>query len=334
MNQTNAGDDEYFNWAINMTKSIAFYIPVVVLPIGIVLNILEICIFQMKAFSKTSMGFYFTINCSVNILTFISFMIFAISGAIGFPLSLFSDWGCRFNLYTLGCLYISSSWLNVIIVVDRVLFVIMGQKLQFLKKKKNILIMLLTGLALIMLINSPSFWFYVQVVNSDSSEVQLCTADSTISLVRDIVVISMRTIVPFILMLIMEVILILKVRESRNKISKNRKMVKEFRFLITVVLTNIIFLILYTPNVGYIIWSNIYQNSSLSESITATASNFLFQVITSSLIQIYNSFDFLVQLACNNLFRKEVLKVIPLLKKIGQVSSIRIFTFGSSPETK
>ena len=149
-------DNAYIAWASKTGATVVYYLNYVVFGPGIFLNIIEIILFRMKKLNRTTMGFYFTINSVVNILIIGYLMIYGIPMSQNVVIQLHSDWSCRVYLFFLRTFYQSSSWLNVIISADRLIFVLFSHKFKFQNNRKIISMILFGILIGILLVNTPN----------------------------------------------------------------------------------------------------------------------------------------------------------------------------------
>ena len=56
----------YISWTQNVTKSFLFYATLVVTPIGLLFNFIQILVFSRKKFEKTTMGFSYIVSSDLN----------------------------------------------------------------------------------------------------------------------------------------------------------------------------------------------------------------------------------------------------------------------------
>ncbi|CAF0795483.1 unnamed protein product [Brachionus calyciflorus] len=306
-------DYGYIAWASKTGATVVYYLNILVFGPGILLNIIQILLFQMKKFNRTTMGFYFTINSVINILIIGYLMIYDIPMSQNIVIQLNSDWNCRIYLFLLRIFYQCSSWLNVAVTADRFLFVLFFNKFKFQNNRKILLMILFGILIVIVMVNTPNLLFYIVEVKSNSTQTssRYCTAHPTVLLIRDIFAISIRTIIPFILMFFMNIVLIMKVRESKMKFKQSRNMNQEIRFSLTVIATTMIFLITYTPNVIWIALTNNFLNDqSIKQRQTYNAFLFLFEITSSIGYFVNYGMNIFVHFAFNSVFRKEVLRLL------------------------
>ena len=148
------------------------------------------------------------------------------------------------------------SWLYVFLSLDRYLCVAYNEKFKFLLTNKKKLSFILTGLfVVILLINVPNLFFKLTNVSSFDTHTNqtksyvLCTASSSVILVRNFIVILFRIVLPLILQIILSILLIYKLFKSRHSvgINVNRDMKKEYRFTRIIIWINICFIITETP---------------------------------------------------------------------------------------
>lgn len=280
-------NSDYIKWASKTNKMILFYVSTFLFPVGILLNSIEIVIFQMKKFQKTTMGFFFTINSLLNITIILYLLIFIPVATQNIYLHLKSNFTCKIYYFLLRVLYQASSWLNVLITADRFLFILFSNRFKFQKNKKVLSFIILVIFLSICLFNTPNLMLYRKVIFSKQQNNQTivtiyCTAEPKILIVRDTFMILLRTIIPFILMFLINLILVYKVKKSQNKFKINRKMRYEFRFVFTVIATTFIFLAIFIPNVIFAIMSNLFQNNrNLEQKQTQGAFLVFFETLSS-----------------------------------------------------
>lgn len=226
LSSLNLEDFGYIQWAMNLIEILIFFMSFILLPLGLIFNIIEFCVFYFAKFKNTSMSFYFLLNCGLNILIIVFILIYTTGERIfKVYLSITSDTSCKIYMITIGTLYFMHSWLNVTIVADRLYFTLFPNKYSFNQIK---IVFLLFGLTFFMiLMNSPNLWFYLNRVERTSVNQTViskyCTAPTQVLLVRDTISIVMRTMVPFCLMLVMNLILIYRIKESKRKFSKKNE---------------------------------------------------------------------------------------------------------------
>ncbi|CAF0716375.1 unnamed protein product [Brachionus calyciflorus] len=321
-------DFDYIFWASSTAKNLLFYSCVLLFVPGTFLNTLQTLIFLMKIFSKTSMGYYYSINSALNLVIVIYLLIFCMPMSKSNSLFLYNSWGCRLFYYFLRVLYQSSSWLNVAIVADRVVFILFPNKFNFLKKKKFLTLILIAILSIILITNITNFGLNLVIIRNNwtNQTTKYCSTPGPLVYLRDIHSILFRSAIPFTLMLVMNIILIAKVNESKKKL----KMKYEIKFVFTVIATTFTFLFTYIPNVVWTIFQNRFQNDpSVSRRQTYEAFIFLFEMSSSASYFVNYSMNIFVHMAFNSLFRKEVIRLVFNLFRIrnNQIENSTILSF-------
>jgi hypothetical protein len=231
---------------------------------------------------------------------------------------------CRsFTLLRRSVLHFSS-WISVYITFDRFIKIHHPSKLLFMQNKKKVSLFICVMFLVITILNLPNFFFYQEVLTTMriqnitflennmtvinrtrliSSSTMRCTANLEINLASDIISISLRTYLPFILMLIFDIIVIKDLFVSKAKLSiSNQK--KEIKFSLAVIFITVsIFIFNGALSVAFLM---VYTNSITSSNVWYT-----FTVTFSFYLQ---TFSFFINFFLNSLFRNEFLLMIKLRK--------------------
>ena len=308
-------DTAYIAWARQLSFSTIFYVCTIIFPIGVILNIIEIIIFQREKFSKSTMGFFLSIYSSLHIIILIYVTAFNFPSLYRINLTTWSDLTCKAYVFFLRSLYQAYSWLNVIIVGDRLLFIFYPNKFKFQKNKLKISFMLLGFLLFVFACNSPNLLYFVSVRINNSTNVttfsRTCTAVPIVLTVRGLMTIIFRTVLPFILMFFMNILLIYKVIKSKEKMRLKKKLIHDLKFSFTVIFTTILFLITLIPNSVYVFMAFVFQaDTSITRRQTYSAFLFLFEIMTSLVYFLFYSFNIFIQFAFNSIFKNECLRII------------------------
>lgn len=216
-------DFDYIKWARQLTGTMIFYAGIIIVPIGVLLNIFEIIIFQKEKFKKSTMGYFLSINSGLHVIILIYVITFNFPAVFRINLTTWSNLTCKAYVFFLRSLYQAYSWLNVLMVGDRLLFVLYPNKFKFQKNKCKLSLILLAFLFFVFLSNVPNMFFYVNVLVNNSTNASTvtksCIAAPLILTIRGLMTILFRTVLPFILMSIMNSILIYKVFNLKKKLS-------------------------------------------------------------------------------------------------------------------
>ena len=273
--------------------------------IGIPSNLFSIFIFSRLINAKTNMGYLYVwqtvidfLFLTLNLLVFRSQLIF------GKSLSNESEFACRFLQLMHRFFTTSSSWIPVIITIDRFIFICHGnnQRLNFIKKKRTLTGLILVIFILIIIFNIPSLLSYISPTGT-------CINSSLVDIISDSINITLRTSIPFGVMLILNIIMIRKIfYTSRSTFIQNPLFKKEFQFTVAVIAYDVYFFVLNFPLSIYYIFFDLNEIlGSLADSQTDfSASYSLVSAITNSLSLCVQTLSFFSYFGFNKLFRKEI----------------------------
>ena len=121
--------------------------------IGIVFNILAICVFQRKKLKKNSYSFYWKVKALIE--SFILLQTFQIWARFFFKadIKLISPFFCYFNDYLAYVASLVTMWLDAIITLDRFLTLVYSNRFTIIKKRSFQIVILLIVFAYCLLIN-------------------------------------------------------------------------------------------------------------------------------------------------------------------------------------
>ena len=151
---------------LNFTKAThlaEFYFCTIICNIGIVANLLNILVSTRKELQKNTMGFYNIVMSIFNILALIfRGYLTLFSQSINQPmLMLTSTFACVFISFFSKIFRFMSSWLLVMLTLDRLVCVSYKNTLGFLKDKRNLSWVVVVLLCVVSFLNLPSFFFYI-----------------------------------------------------------------------------------------------------------------------------------------------------------------------------
>ena len=293
-------------------KSI-FYSFIIAGNLGIVLNILNIRTYSRRAFSHKTVGFYNIIMSTFHILSIVTSYLFFFPYSIGKPdLMLASDWACVSILFATSVCTQMSSWINVMVSFDRIVFVLYPHSdfFKIFKNKKQLLWIVAGILMVISICNIPNLFFSVEqgLVSNQNITSRKCTSSASIVFMRDLSSVILRTALPVILEFILNTILIQKLNTYKKNFTynSNHDLKSEYKFSFTIVFVNILFLLTQLPSFIVVIYLNTldYSGAKVNASRTLAIAQLVF-VLTVML----SSFDYLslffVNFILSSNFRKE-----------------------------
>lgn len=313
-------EQEYATYIRNLSNSVNFWFSTIMVPIGIILNIITILIFLVAKQRHLSilyiaLGVY-DIICLLN-STFTQLL-----PALNINISNYSDiLLCRLLNVWRKTVAQSPSWVQVIITIDRFRSVVCPSSLQFFKSKMKLTLILISIFFILFMVNTGIWWFYFAQVtvkkiifdgNSNTSinvtlKSYVCTSSTLTATATDIINVLFRLCIPFVVMLVMNIILTRNLILSKKKIStQNRSFKREYNYTITVIGLNFLFCILNTPWAIWYILNRIELSGVGLQSPIAVASLNLLQSISFSIFYLNNSSSFFLNLIFNKLFRKQL----------------------------
>ncbi|RMZ98684.1 hypothetical protein BpHYR1_026612, partial [Brachionus plicatilis] len=236
-----------FEWRYDLNQMLSLYSIFSFLPLGIVLNFIQIIVYLRKKFKSTTMSNYY-IQISLNNILAITLTIVRFIGQIEFyPFEENTEFGCKFLAFLTRFSYASCSWLNFLVTMDRLMFILFANTYKKVQNKWFILKISLIIYLFLVVINTPNFFFgYTMITRNYTTRsvvFYFCTGSLELNFVREFSSQILGILVPFGLMLASNIFLIMKVIESKKKINSSR----ETNFLFTVILSNVIFLVALVP---------------------------------------------------------------------------------------
>jgi hypothetical protein len=274
---------------------------------GLIFNTLSIVLFLRKSLWETTIGLYnviIMINCNVIIVLNI---IIQFSPAIGYDALLWSNSSCVFLYYASRLTTTFSSWLNVLVALDRLFRITLWYRVVSIKKKRGQLSLIILTFISLSFMFLPNIFYSIQSKSSivgNSSQTLQCKSINIIETYMDLVRIFMRAIIPFVLIIIINSFLIKRLIQLKSKINKNKISKNEHNFSSSIVALSTFFIISLLPLVVSLIMFQIMQKLNMTNTKAYVIANFFYNF--SLLVSSYNyCFQFLVNMKFNLIFRKE-----------------------------
>ena len=232
----------------NLSHSIELYSIATFGCIGLVTNIMNINVSSSKEIQKTTMGVYNIMMSILNILVIVvlGFLNFFPQSIGKKELILTSDLWCILLPYLTRVFNQMTSWLAVLISIDRVILVSYNKNSSQIKNTKQISIATLIILIILCLINTPGFFFILETqISIDPSTNRSINSTAcnplapTIGLVRDLIGVLSRVILPMIITIITNIYLISKLLQLKINV-RTLSLKREYKFTFTIVVLNCI----------------------------------------------------------------------------------------------
>ena len=322
-NSSSSSSSAYGAYLYKVGNDFQFYFNIVQWSIGIPSNIISIIIFARLLKNKTNMGFLYIWQCAIDLSLLLFFLFLFRSGStMGVNLYLQGDSICKFLTLLRRFILHASSWAPVLTTFDRVTFVLYGHsdRFRFLKSKLNLTLIILVGFVVLIVVNIPNLFFYVNAKGT------ACTGDFIVTISSDIISILTRTYIPFTLMIIFNVLMIRKIfKNNRTLAAKQTGLAqKETHFTFVVIAYDIYFLVFNFPlSVFYIMYDiNLYDGALAGDALFAGAYN-VFNTTTANFAFCVQTFSFFLYLAFNKLFLKEILIILGKLPFFSNLSRVQ-----------
>lgn len=311
-----------------LNSDISYYFNIISSAIGVTFNLISIFIFARLMKNKTNMGFLYIWQCSVDLCVLLFFLLlFRSNTTLGINLVYQNDAACKFLTYLRRFILHASSWMVVLITVDRFIFVLYGHggRFKFMKSKLNLTIIILAIFTVITIVDTPNFLFYLKS--------GVCTSDFVPAISSDIISICIRTYIPFAIMVVCNLLMIRKIFDSKRAVGNQQRSVmkKETHFTLAVMAYDVYFFLLNFPLSIYYIMAdvNTYSGALSSGDAVFKASYGLASTLTSDLSFCVQTISLLTYIVFNKLFRQECIYLIGRvfnIKRMYQVQQIKTQT--------
>lgn len=319
----------------DLSNEIGFYIAVVVMPIGALLNAFSIYIFTRPDLQKTNMGFLFIWQKSIDTLLLLSYT-FIFRAPLLFDIDWHdqSDAACKLLSFYQPYILSMSSCFIVFIGFDRFMFVHYHGRFKFMKRKRNLLTIIALLALTLAIVHATNFWFYLDkkqeysnnstittIITSSGLDEEVashndCKSTKLVHILSDLASILVRVHVPLVLLSAFNLNLIYDLYKSKNRI-RLRMHRKEIQFTFTVIFANLMFFIHYLPFSIFILLKHIIEHVGIDYS--KEIFDFLYHLATECAL-LYLIFEFFYLLLVNKLFRHEVLNVLKWTRSTLSVS--------------
>ena len=293
-----------------ISDSITYYSILINLAAGVPLNLVNIIVFtrlMLNKTNKTNMGFFGLCQSIVDMILLLYFsLIFRSAAILSVNLVRTSDSICKLLNFIRRLLTCSSSWMQVITTFGRFVYVIFEyrDRFKFMKQKRYLAAIIFGVLIVLALSNIINLFYYL----SKGS----CTADSSIVIASDFLLIIMRLYIPIFLMIVFNLFMIRIVIQKRKiALRENSNTRKENLFTISVIANDAFFLLFHLPvSIYFILYDiNLYSGAINSDSSFAANYNLFGNAVKDFSLSV-QTFTFFIYLAFNKLYRREVLNLI------------------------
>jgi hypothetical protein len=295
----------YVTYLNNISSDINNYGFLLTACVGVPFNLVNILIYGLLMKNKTNMGFLGICQSVLDIITLLYLYLIPRSAQVfGVNVSNTSDFNCRFLNYMRRIFLHASSWMTVMITFDRFMFIMYGHgnRFNFMKKKVYLTAIMLGVLVIIGILDIPNLLYYLS---------KSCTATADITLIVNIGTILLRTYLPFIFMIVFNILMIQKIFKKNRLLKSTTLARREYQFTLAVMAYDLYFFFFNFPlSVFYILNTvNTYLGPFKSDALNSAIYS-LVSAITVNLANFIQTFSILSYLIFNKLFRREFFTLI------------------------
>lgn len=214
-----------------------------------------------------------------------------------------TDFSCKLLTFLRRFTPHASCGLMAFITIDRYLAVCFPNRFVFMRKKSSLALLILGIFIILALVNSPNLFFYLPPKRGST-----CTANPQLRMITDLIAILFRTVIPFAVMILLDVLIIRKMRASSKLSSKQASFSqKEHDFTIAVLAYDVFFLITSLPITIYLIVNSFLAYSGVLKSDPVLAAGYsIFYGVVLNFSHCKQSLMFFMNIGFNKLFRREM----------------------------
>ncbi len=304
-----------------------FFMIMIIFPIGLFLNSLQLYVFSKKELnSKTNIGSMHALLSFFNIMAIMfSIMLTQLFPLLGISLKTYTRFGCKLLSFIQRVSLDVPSFQQVLITVQFYMSIRFPMKFITFQNSKKQFLFLILGMILFASAENIGYFFYdlallqTNLTSANASSPNetilafnnVCYASFDLTFGAGITGIIFRNFLPFIIMLIFNILIIYHVTQNHLKVNRTYKARGHKHFFISIMTINLIFFILYLPwSIGRIIVFAEYFDTAHSKNQTIDKSIVFFHNIGWSISYLNYIFPFFVYIHFNRLFRKQLFLMV------------------------
>ena len=299
------------NLLVSFKIIVVYFYPIITI-IGIFANLISFIIFSQRKFHSTVFALYYRYLLIMETISLILPINKFMEANMNMYVERVSDVLCKFRIYLSKILPSMSSWILVVISVDRFLSITYPNKFNCRKKKYFIHLVCLVLFLIDTVYYIPYLFYYLKEFKTYQYQNQTnmtilyyrCTNPTPILWILDYV---QSTLIPFILMIFFTSFTLKSLFKSRqlNGNTSNMTRQKDMRFAFTSIALNIIFILLNGP---FYMINLLYATTSIFKSNTDD----LFVFVSSFFLLFFyinRASSFFINITFNKIFRNEFYKL-------------------------
>ncbi len=268
-----------------------------------ILNTIQIIVFSRSRFQKTNIGFLSSLLAFIDFIgLFWSFVIYKYLPLINLNLALVSSFTCFTFKWISRIFQQMPLYTQAFITLVNFLKVKHPRRFVFLNKNLNIIYIITIIFICEGIVNIPNMFQYITYKNNTA---YLCSTTNTQAIMANFTTSMLRSIIPILIMIILDFLIIKTLFVSKKKISNNLS--KQKAFAIVLLILDIIFFIFNVPLSCTEIITVVYQDVLLYPSNDNTMALInVFHAFANTFAYMYYLAPFFINLFFNRLFRQEL----------------------------
>lgn len=280
--------------------------PLILVVIGTIGNSLTIFVYTRKELFKTSTGFFFTLSAIIDtLMLYFGLPKFFFIGMWQINILNQSNFNCKFLVYFTYFLSEAAGWILIIASLDRVLIIVFPNVLRIFRKRKLQMVFISSVMVILALLNSPNLIFLE--LFSEKNTTECGNRVEYYFVIFNIFDLVLSFIIPFTAVASCSLILLVKIKKSKNKVIDNIKLSKNtLRYVTTIVVKDLLFIIFNLP-ISLNIVVNSIQNIGEKKYLESEYEAFtlaLIYVFCNMILYFNYSINFFVHFYINKCFRK------------------------------
>jgi len=305
MNKTNATQLDDLDYICNLINKIY---PLILITFGTIGNSFILYIFTRNQFIEQSTCFYFAFSAVIDtFLLYFGLLKHFLRAILGEDLRDFSDFNCKFFIYSVYFLQQLSAWTLILISLDRLIITFPSKFSKSLTARKCQYLLILFLLFLFIISN-------IHIIINVRLHNGVCYSEKEYYIALNTVDLFVSVLIPFVVMFSSSLILLVKIYKSKSKVFDRRKsFMKTSSYAIVIIGKNFSFILLNIPLCIMLIKINVNDNPKTSlDDLLLSLSNLLNYLNL--------SFNFFLFFTINGIFRKRFLKIFTKLSSISSVN--------------
>jgi hypothetical protein len=286
-------------------ETLQFYFSIiscsVLISIGIFGNIISIIIFKSKTFKNQSFSRYLACTCIINIIVLLYLPIMLMMSTI----FIINSINCKLIVGIRVLITETQAWVLALCSLDRLISVVIPYKFQF-KNKLNFQIGIISIVIIILaLFLMPAAYYYeteINKYNQTECSLPLKHELAWVFLYFKIQYLLLRTVLPFLIMIITSVVIVLKISRTKRKLTTNKHQQRERQLAKSLVIMDIFFILFRLPMVFYLFINN-------SDNDEGLLNNFVFLIIQVACSG-YSVFLFIIFIVFNKVYQSLFFKYL------------------------